>query len=157
MNKIAKISLIVIGTLLALIIVLTRIERINPIGLGLHDKVNHGLFSDIAIDGFDPIAYYNEGQAIKGNESFTYAWNESTWYFKTEANRDLFSSSPEKYAPQYGGYCGFAVSTGFTAKTNPEFFEIIDGKLYLFSAEDVKTEWKKDLSNNLNSCDKNWK
>ena len=157
MNKTAKISLIVIGVLFSLIIVFTRIERINPIGLGMHDKVNHALFSSIAIDGFDPVAYHTEGTAKKGSESFTYEWNESIWQFENESNRDLFTASPEKYVPQYGGYCGFAVSTGFTAKANPEIFEIIDGKLYFFSAEDVKSEWEKDLTNNISTCDNNWK
>ena len=67
------------------------------------DEVNTNFFG-VAIKGYDPVAYFTEGEAVKGKSKFSYSWNEAKWYFVSEANRDLFASDPERYAPQYGGY-----------------------------------------------------
>jgi YHS domain-containing protein len=67
------------------------------------DEVNTNFFG-VAIKGYDPVAYFTDGEAVKGKRKFSYAWNEAKWYFATAANRDLFSSDPERYAPQYGGF-----------------------------------------------------
>ena len=67
------------------------------------EEVNKNLFG-VAIKGYDPVAYFTEGEAVKGKSKFSHTWNEAKWYFATAANRDLFASDPERYAPQYGGY-----------------------------------------------------
>ena len=67
------------------------------------DKINQTFFG-IAIKGYDTVAYYTEGRAVKGDSQYSYAWNDAKWYFKSAENRDLFAANPEKYAPQYGGY-----------------------------------------------------
>ena len=67
------------------------------------DEVNTNFFG-VAIKGYDPVAYFSDGKAVKGKRKFSYTWNEAKWYFTTAANRDLFASDPERYAPQYGGF-----------------------------------------------------
>jgi YHS domain-containing protein len=67
------------------------------------DEVNTNFFG-VAIKGYDPVAYFTDGEAVKGKRNFSHNWNEAKWYFATAANRDLFASDPERYAPKYGGY-----------------------------------------------------
>ena len=80
----------------------------------------------------------------------------ATWRFSTEANRDAFAANPEKYAPQYGGYCAYAVSEGYTASTTPEAWKIVDGKLYLNYSKDVQKIWEQDIPGRIANGDKNW-
>ncbi|MEM6355700.1 MAG: YHS domain-containing (seleno)protein, partial [Pseudomonadota bacterium] len=77
-------------------------------------------FLGTAIDGTDPVAYFTEGKPVEGSSDFTHEWNGATWRFSSAENRDLFAGDPEKYAPQYGGYCAWAVAQGYTASTDPE-------------------------------------
>ena len=72
------------------------------------------------------------------------------------ANRDRFAADPEKYAPQYGGYCAWAVAQGYTAKIDPEAWRIVDGKLYLNYSKDVQTQWSEDIPGNITKGDANW-
>lgn len=67
------------------------------------EEVNKNFFG-VAIKGYDPVAYFTEGEAVKGESKFSYVWNDAKWYFASQANRDLFASDPERYAPQYGGF-----------------------------------------------------
>src|ERR1043165_4807807 len=82
----------------------------------------------LALKGYDAVAYFNDGTAVEGSEQFTQEWNGAKWRFATASNRDLFVSEPQKYAPQYGGYCAWAVGHGYTAKGDPEVWKIVDGK-----------------------------
>jgi YHS domain-containing protein len=67
------------------------------------DEVNTNFFG-VAIKGYDPVAYFTVGEAVKGKSEFSHTWNEAKWYFSSAANRDLFASDPERYVPRYGGY-----------------------------------------------------
>ncbi len=94
--------------------------------------VNTGYFGDLAIKGYDPVAYFNQNKAVEGSPSFTYRWLGATWQFTSAENRDLFAKEPTRYAPQYGGYCADGVSLGtVTTNIDPKAWRIIDGKLYL--------------------------
>jgi YHS domain-containing protein len=115
------------------------------------------MFSNEAINGYDPVSYFTENQPLLGNEAYKYEWKGADWYFSSGANKNLFIGNPEKYTPEYGGYCTFAVSKGFTANTNPNSFEIVSDKLYLFADEEVKKDWKTNLEENLSKCEANWK
>ena len=96
------------------------------------EVVNTGYFGDVAIKGYDPVAYFTQNQAIQGSEEFSYRWLGATWHFASAENRDLFVSQPVKYAPQYGGYCADGVSFGtITTNIDPKAWRIIEGKLYL--------------------------
>jgi YHS domain-containing protein len=96
-------------------------------------RVNTGYFGGVAIDGYDTVAYFTDGRAVKGSEKYSYDWVGTPWHFASDAHRELFKSDPVKYAPQYGGYCAAEVagSGSVTVNIDPEAFKIIDGKLYI--------------------------
>jgi YHS domain-containing protein len=96
------------------------------------EVVNTGYFGDVAIRGYDPVAYFTENKAVEGSERFSHHWLGATWHFASAKNRDLFVREPLKYAPQYGGHCADGVSLGtVTTNIDPKAWRIIDGKLYL--------------------------
>lgn len=111
---------------------------------------------DVAIKGYDTVAYFQSGAALKGNESFTARWHNLTWHFLTAENRDLFETSPEKYAPQYDGYCAWAMTEARKAITDPEVWKIVNGKLYLNCSMAAYEKWIKDLPGNIKKADTNW-
>jgi YHS domain-containing protein len=96
------------------------------------DFVNTGYFGDVAIKGYDPVAYFVDGRAVEGNEQYSHRWLGATWHFASAEHRDLFAKDPSRYAPQYGGYCADGVSFGtVTTNVDPRAWRIIDGKLYI--------------------------
>jgi len=111
---------------------------------------------DVAIKGYDTVAYFQAGKAVKGNESFTFQWHKLTWYFQNGDNRDLFATSPEKYAPQYDGYCAWAMTEARKAVTDPEVWKIVNGKLYLNCSIAAYEKWSKDIPGNIKKADANW-
>lgn len=151
-KKTFKIILIFVSILLLIVFAFAKVKHISPLSWSIHNKVNQTLFSNKAINGYDPVAYF-----IEHNKQFQYKWNEATWYFATENNLNLFKVNPEKYVPQFGGYCAFAVSKGFTADTDPDAFIIIDNKLYLCSDKKFLDEWLQDESDGLQKAHDNWK
>jgi YHS domain-containing protein len=110
-----------------------------------------------AIKGYDTVAYFTAGTALKGNASYTCKWHGMIWYFSTKENRDLFTQSPEKYAPQYDGYCAWAMTEGQKAATDPEVWKIVDGKLYLSCSKSAYEKWSSDIPGNIKKADANWK
>jgi YHS domain-containing protein len=111
---------------------------------------------DLAIKGYDTVAYFTAGKALKGSASFTFPWHGMTWYFSTKENRDLFAASPEKYAPQYDGYCAWAMTESRKAITDPEVWKIVDGKLYLNCSKSAYDKWIKDIPGNIKKADAIW-
>jgi len=118
--------------------------------------VNQSLLGGVAIDGFDPVAYFTDGRPVEGSKAYTFEWQGATWRFASAAHRDLFAAAPEKYAPQYGGYCAWAVSNGYTADTDPEAWSIVDGRLYLNYSLEVRAKWEPDARGNIAKADRNW-
>jgi YHS domain-containing protein len=101
------------------------------------EVVNTGYFGDVAILGYDTVAYFTEGRAIKGTPEFTKQWLGATWHFASAAHRDAFAANPISYAPQYGGFCAAGVSLEeASANIDPQAWRIVDGKLYLFSGNE---------------------
>src|SRR6187549_1973554 len=84
-----------------------------------------------AVNGYDVVGYFTQGKPVEGKKTFLYQWHNAYWLFSTKQNLDSFSHSPEKYAPQFGGYCAYGVSEGHKATTEPDAWTIVDGKLYL--------------------------
>jgi hypothetical protein len=109
-----------------------------------------------AIKGYDPVAYFTESQAIKGLDSITYTWQGTSWHFVSTANRDLFKQSPEKYAPQFGGYCAYGWAQGYAVKIEPESWSIVDDKLYLNYDLSIKRKWDKKQQAYIQQAIKNW-
>jgi YHS domain-containing protein len=110
----------------------------------------------IAINGYDPVAYFQEGKPVKGSSAFAEEWMGAKWQFTSAETRDAFRSSPEKYAPQFGGYCAWAVGHGYTAKTDPDAWRIIDGRLYLNYDKDVQKKWQQDTAKYIEEGTRNW-
>jgi len=119
------------------------------------DPVYTSLFGK-AIKGYDPVAYFTEGQPVKGDGDFSLQWNGATWQFSSAENLQAFTDNPEQYAPQYGGYCAWAVSQGYTAKIDPDAWTIHDGKLYLNYSKSVRSQWAEDIPGNVKKGDANW-
>ena len=111
---------------------------------------------NLAIKGYDTVAYFKAGKALKGNKAFIFQWHDMTWYFTTKENRDLFSASPEKYAPQYDGYCAWAMTEARKAQTDPEVWKIFNGKLYLNCSKTAYEKWSGDIPGNIKKADENW-
>lgn len=109
-----------------------------------------------AIRGYDPVAYFKNGTALKGHESLTLQWRARTWYFANEENRVLFAAAPESYAPQYDGYCAWAMSEARRSETDPEVWTIVDGKLYLNCSTAAYEKWRKDIPGNIAKADMYW-
>lgn len=110
-----------------------------------------------AIRGYDPVAYFTEGKPVEGKSDFTVQWSGAAWRFASAANRDKFKAAPEKFAPQYGGYCAWAVSQGYTAPTAPEAWRIVGGKLYLNYSKGVQRQWEAGGPRKLIAAgDRNW-
>ncbi len=114
------------------------------------------LDNDIAIKGYDTVAYFKTGKALKSDESLTFKWHNMTWYFSTKENRDLFAASPEKYAPQYDGYCAWAMTEARKAQVDPEVWKIVNGKLYLQCSQAAYEKWSRDITGNIKKADMNW-
>lgn len=155
-KKIFKRTGIALLVLIAIGFVFAKVKRVTPLAWG-HKQINKPMFSDEAINGYDPVTYFTAGQVAKGDKSYTYSWKNATWYFSSAENLELFKSNPEKYAPQFGGYCAFAVSKGFTANTDPDAFKIINGKLYLFADKNVLEKWVEGGDESFKKCEENWK
>ncbi|MFN0123131.1 MAG: YHS domain-containing (seleno)protein [Blastocatellia bacterium] len=117
--------------------------------------VNTNLFGT-AVKGYDTVAYFSEGKPLKGKNEFRHDWRGAKWYFASAANRDTFAAQPEKYAPQYGGYCAWAVSNDYTADIDPHAWKIVNGKLYLNYNRDVQQMWEKERDTNIRKADANW-
>ncbi len=119
-------------------------------------EVNQTFLGGVAIKGYDPVAYFEEGRAVEGSSSFSHDWNGAEWRFASAANRDLFAADPDRYKPQYGGYCAWAVAQGYTADIDPEAFDIHDGKLYLNFNKSVQRRWRADKPALIVEGDANW-
>ena len=109
--------------------------------------------TDTAINGYDPVAYFTVGKPVKGQDGLVTEWMGAKWKFSSQANLDLFKANPEKYAPQYGGYCAYGVTQGSLIKIEPEQFTLRDGKLYLNYDADVQSKWLKDPAGYIKDAD----
>ena len=110
----------------------------------------------VAINGYDPVAYFTESKPVEGSAEFTAEHEGATFRFASAANRDTFVADPLAYAPQYGGYCAYAVSRGYTATTSPNAWSVHEGKLYLNFNRAVRTLWSRDIPGNVMKGDANW-
>ena len=116
------------------------------------------VFSDggLAIRGTDPVAYFTKGMPVAGSEAHMLMWEGATWAFENAENMAMFEMDPTRYAPQYGGYCAYALSKGSLASTDPEAWSIVDDKLYLNYSVNVRKIWSEDIPGNIAKADANW-
>ena len=111
----------------------------------------------LAIKGYDTVAYFTLGKATQGSESFTSRWHDLTWHFASREHRDLFAANPERYAPQYDGYCAWAMTEARLAITDPEVWKIVDGRLYLNCSREAYQKWSADITGHIRKADAVWK
>jgi hypothetical protein len=111
---------------------------------------------ELAVKGFDVVAYATDAAAVRGRPEFEHRWNGVVWRFASAAHRDQFEREPARYAPQFGGYCAWAVSRGYTADIDPEAWKIVDGKLYLNYSKRVQKMWEEDVAANISKAVANW-
>jgi YHS domain-containing protein len=135
---------------LYLLFVLTLIVGITELGA---EKMSS---KTTAINGYDTVAYFTKGKALPGNQRYFSQWNGMIWYFSNKEHKDLFDNNPEKYAPQYNGYCAWAMAESRKAETDPEVWKIVNGKLYLNCSKSSFESWSKDIPGNIKKADKNW-
>ncbi len=111
--------------------------------------------NNVAVGGYDAVSFF-KNKPLEGNSDFSYAYKGAEWHFSSEANRDLFKANPEAFAPQYGGYCAWAVAGGKLAKGSPKHWTIEDGRLYLNYNGKVKERWLADKAARIAQADKIW-
>lgn len=144
------------GVLLLIVAGFMVVEKVSPVGWDWWG--NYNAASGVALQGYDPVAYFENGSATPGNDQYSYAWGGVNWQFSSAAHRDLFEAGPESFAPQFGGFCSFAVSKGFTADISPDAWHIEDGQLYVFADEKVRDQWVAGISEgSLEKSRENWK
>jgi len=141
-----RVMMLMVGLLFAALTASAR-DKVDSI-----NKASGG----VALKGYDAVAYFTEGKAVKGRSEFQHEWMGAKWHFVSAANRDLFAKSPEKYAPQYGGYCAWAVSNNYAYDADPEIWKIVDGKLYLNYNRLARWNWERDIPGRIKKGNENW-
>jgi YHS domain-containing protein len=109
-----------------------------------------------ALSGYDAVAYFVVNSAVEGNPQYQFVWKGAKWLFSNQENMEKFKRDPEAYVPQFGGYCSYAVSKGYTADGDPQAWKIVDGRLFLNYNVEVKQEWEKDQERLIHEGEKNW-
>ena len=120
------------------------------------EPVYTGYFSDKALSGYDTVAYFTVGKPTKGDSDFEFEYKGATWLFASAANRQAFIDAPEKYAPAYGGYCAWAMAQGKEAPGDPNYWKLVNGKLYLNFDADVQTKWNVSIDAFIKAADQSW-
>ena len=109
-----------------------------------------------AIGGYDPVAFFKEGKPVMGKKELTYSWNGAAWNFSSAENLAAFKTSPEKYAPQYGGWCAYGIADGHKSPTQAETWTIVADKLYFNYNANVKKRWAEKQIEYIQKANKNW-
>lgn len=148
---------LVIGRLTGQFALLLTILLFAPFAHAAKDPIYTSFLNSKAVSGYDVVSYFQgDGVPIKGKSTFTTDYKGAEWLFSSQENLDAFQAEPEKYAPQYGGYCAYAVGVGQTAKADPLQYHITDDKLYLNINKKYRQIWLDDIDNFIVQGDKNW-
>jgi hypothetical protein len=132
------------------------VKKVSPVGWGWWGTTN--VSAGVALKGSDPVAYFETASTVAGDPAHSYEWADATWQFSSAENRELFAADPARYAPQFGSFCAFAMSKGFTADIDPEAWHIETDQLYVFADQSVRDDWVAGLaSGTLTASEENWK
>ncbi|SDC34718.1 YHS domain-containing (seleno)protein [Ruegeria marina] len=110
----------------------------------------------VAIRGFDTVAYFRKGTPSPGSPEIAVLWKDAIWQFASHENREMFEANPRAFAPQYGGYCAYAVGRGYLTETDPQAWRIVGDKLYLIHSAEVASLWSQDVPGNIALAQQNW-
>jgi len=112
--------------------------------------------SGVAIKGYDTVAYFTERKAIKGNPEFAYTWNDARWQFANANHQEQFAGDPERYAPQFGGFCANGLTMNKVVPADPEQWTIVDDKLYLKYSSSARENWRENKVSKIGQANDNW-
>ncbi len=143
-------------TIVRTLILLTVGILLNQPNLQAAKAISTTFFGNKAASGYDVVAYHTQEKAVPGKKSYTTNWNGATWLFSTAKNRQLFIDNPNKYAPQYGGYCAFAAAANKLVKADPKIFDLHEGKLYLNYNKKTKKDWNADRAGMIQRGNRNY-
>jgi YHS domain-containing protein len=118
--------------------------------------VHTGLLSNVAVGGYDPVAYFTDGRPVRGVAQFRVTHQGYEYRFASADHLATFRANPSRYVPQYGGYCAWAVANGYTAAGNPQNWRIVDGRLYLNYNDEIQTRWERDIPGFIRAGNANW-
>ena len=120
------------------------------------DLVNVSGASHVAVNGFDPVAFFTDSRPVSGSPSITATHRGATYFFATEEHKKLFEQDPDKYAPQYGGFCAYGVGHGALAPVDINTWQVRDGKLYLNVNSGILAKFNADFPGNIAKAEANW-
>lgn len=118
--------------------------------------VHTAMFSNVAVGGYDPVAYFTDGRAVRGSTQHRIVHQGFEYRFASAAHLAAFRANPAQYTPQYGGYCAWAVANGYTAAGNPRNWRIVDGRLYLNYNDEIQQRWERNIPGFITSANTNW-
>ncbi len=152
MKKWISIGLAAIVLLIGTFVV---VKKVSPVSWGWWGTYNST--ANVAFKGHDPVAYFTSGEPTLGDSEISFDWGDATWNFSTVENKEMFAQDPASYAPQFGGFCSFAMSKGFTADIAPDAWHIEAGKLYVFADQNVRDDWVSTIGEgSLDASTTNW-
>ena len=129
---------------------------------GIHAQKNSGKYFNnlnekgVILNGYDPVAFFTDNKPVLGNEKFQFSYQDAVYYFVSQEHLDLFKGNPEKYKPQFGAWCAYAISLGRIAPIDVNTFSIVDSRLVIQHNERAVKGWNKDVAGNLTKADKYW-
>ncbi|MCZ6838303.1 MAG: YHS domain-containing (seleno)protein [Alphaproteobacteria bacterium] len=145
------------GAIVIVVAVMAGAMFVSPMLSAKQEFAAYNVDSDnVAIHGYDTVAYFTEGKPMKGKNEFEQVWEDTRWQFASATNRELFKANPERYAPQFGGYCAGGLAVGEYADGDPKLFTIVDGKLYLIKNKEYQTAWRKAPEAAIHFGEYNW-
>ncbi|MDA9555979.1 YHS domain-containing protein [Vibrio sp.] len=121
-----------------------------------NEPVYTSFYSNNGLSGYDTVAYFELGKPTKGKSDYQSYYNGANWLFSSKKHLELFEQDPEKYLPQYGGYCAWGVAHGYLVSSDPTQWRIVNGKLYTNYNRSVANSWKRDSKNQIIQGDINW-
>lgn len=148
-------KIISVGAVMAVALGIAGVAN-GPAEAAAKAPVYTSAFNNVAVEGYDAVAYFTEGRPVKGSAQFRTTYNGAEFHFASAANLARFKANPAAYAPQYGGYCAWAVSQGYTAKGAANHWKIVGGKLYLNYIGDIQAKWNKDIPGFIGRANGNW-
>jgi len=151
-NVLLKISFVLVVILMASVCTRAQTTNSKPL-VNVNDK-------GVILDGYDAVAFFTDNKPVKGDAQYQFSYEGANYYFASQAHLDLFKANPNKYKPQYGGWCAYAMGAkGEKVEVDPETFKIVDGKLYLFYNKyfnNTLKSWNKDETHLKANADKSW-
>src|SRR5687768_10424915 len=142
--------LLLIAVILLAVLGITRAQRFD--GKYFNNTDNSG----VILNGYDPVAFFVDGKPVKGDAGFQFKYDDAIYYFSSQEHLNLFKDNPEKYKPQFGGWCAYAVSLGRIAPIDVNTFSIVNGRLVIQHNQRAVNGWNKDVQGNLKLADKYW-